>query len=92
MPYCSLTILGKYLKERGSNPEPLFLDSSGVPISIAQDQFYQKTLQFIQLPPSLYKSHSFHIGACTQTIMSGIPEEQVKSIGRWKPLCVSKIY
>ena len=31
-----------------------------------------------------YTLHSFRIGACTQAIISGVPESQIMQMGRWR--------
>lgn len=43
-----------------------------------------KAIEFVGLPASDFKSHSFRIGAATTAAMLGIPDDEIKVMGRWK--------
>jgi len=64
---------------------PLFTDSIFKPISMQHFRtVFNQLLPFCDLSPSRYKLHSFRIGACTQATILGIPENEIKLMGRWK--------
>jgi len=49
--------------------------------------FKQSSTNFlfsVTISPSRYKLHSFRICACTQVTILGIPENEIKLVGRWK--------
>lgn len=82
---CPVKTLNTYVQRRGLAKGPLFLrcDNSVLYQSVFSRRFRQ-FLSFLQLPASRYKPHSFRIGACTQAILSGRSEAEVKAMGRWK--------
>jgi hypothetical protein len=43
-----------------------------------------KSIKFIGIGTSTYKSHSFRIGKDTHLYLSGVPEGDIMSKGRWK--------
>ncbi|XP_062616410.1 uncharacterized protein LOC134278099 [Saccostrea cucullata] len=57
----------------------------GSPLTYYQfNQILKKALSFLKLDISTFKSHSFRIGAATSLYMQGTPEQEIKTMGRWK--------
>ncbi|XP_061196930.1 uncharacterized protein LOC133205188 isoform X2 [Saccostrea echinata] len=57
----------------------------GSPMTYYQfNQVLKKVLSFLKLDTSTFKSHSFRIGAATSLYMQGTPEQEIKTMGRWK--------
>ena len=83
--YCPCHYLLCYFQLRGAFPGPLFVDCTGRAITLSKFRsVLSQSLIALGLPVHLYKPHSFRIGACTQAIMSGVPPDQVQSMGRWR--------
>lgn len=89
-PVCAWCALVRYLQLRGitstsSSTEPLFLLSSGAPIS--KQYLVARTRSFIQavgLDPTPYTGHSFRVGAATQASINNMPEFHIQQLGHWK--------
>lgn len=82
---CPVKALKAYFLLRGNVSGPLFLTSVNSPLTLsAFRDVFKSLLRFAKLSPSRYKLHSFRIGACTQAILSGTPENEVMRMGRWK--------
>lgn len=82
---CPVQALKRYLACRGDNEGPLFISSTIVPITLAKFRgIFNNLLDFNNMSRSQYKLHSFRIGACTQAILSGVPEHTIMQLGRWK--------
>lgn len=83
--FCPVRILSRYISYRGHNPGPLFIFSNGIPVSTSNfSSTLAKVLQFLDLPTSVYKSHSFRIGAATHAAIRGFSDQQIRIMGRWK--------
>jgi len=82
---CPIFGILTYLARRGSQPGPLFLTGNGQGLT---RQSFCSALNSVlsQLPvnPSLYKSHSFRIGASTTAAKANIPDVCIKMLGRWQ--------
>lgn len=82
---CPVKSLYSYLAIRGSCSGPLFISSLNTPITTAKFKcVFEQLLDFCHLSRQYYHLHSFRIGACTQAILSGIPEQSIMQMGRWK--------
>ena len=81
---CPIFGILPYLARRGSQPGPLFLTENGQGLT-RQSFCSALNLVLSQLPvnTSLYKSHSFCIGAATTTAKVKIPDVYIKMLGRW---------
>ena len=65
--HCPVGCLRHYLAYRDTSPGPLFILPSGHPVSSALfTSTMNKCLHFIGINASLYKAHSFRIGAASQ--------------------------
>ena len=84
-PLCPVQALWQYLALRGPTPGPLFIQSSGTPLSrkFLVDQLHQALLM-AGIDASSYNSHSFHIGAATTAAKQGIEDSLIQTLGRWK--------
>ena len=70
---------------RGTTSGPLFCWPGGAPVkrSIFVEQL-NRALTFYNLDPTLYKAHSFRIGAATWAAAKGLSDPQIRQLGRWK--------
>ena len=83
--FCPVEFLAKYLAMRGSRPGPLFITVDGVPVSRSYfSNQLSSAIQFCGLPPSVYKGHSFRIGAASHAADKGLSDAQIRLLGRWK--------
>ena len=83
--FCPVQILLDYLSFRGSGPGALFVHSDGYPV--ARTWFCSQlssAIKFCGLNPSLYKGHSFRIGAASHAADRGMSDAQIRILGRWK--------
>lgn len=82
---CPIKSLHRYLTIRGARDGPLFISSLNTPITISKFKgVFDQLLDLCHLSRQYYHLHSFRIGACTQAILSGIPEQTIMQMGRWK--------
>lgn len=88
---CVHRALHEYLARRGGTPGPLFLGSSGKPITTDQfAAFLKLNLITAGYASADYKTHSFRIGACSHASTRGIPDEVIMKMGRWRSLAFLK--
>ena len=83
-PYCPLQAWKQYYSVRGPAPGFLFRRADGQPV--ARRDFTRQlslSLQACQFSTSLYKAHSFRIGAATYAAGRGFSDAQIRSMGRW---------
>ena len=82
--YCPVEALRNYLNKRGDTAGPLFTFNNLKPVT---RQFFntqlQTCLRLAGINDINFKSHSFRIGAATTAANNGIPEDQIKLMGRW---------
>jgi hypothetical protein len=67
---------------------PLFLFTNGM--ALTRKQFTQQTrlhLAGLGIDSSKYSGHSFRAGSATTAAMAGMPDWQIKTLGRWKSNC-----
>lgn len=81
---CPVLALQHYLALRGGHPGFLFLTQDCQPV---QREFFtaqlSASLKLCGLNCSLYKSHSFRIGAACWAMRHGFSDAQIRSLGRW---------
>ena len=83
--FCPVNIMLCYLQYRSTMPGPLFCTSKNSPITRSSfTKILNETLDRIGIANSAIKPHSFRIGAATTACASGIPDEQIQRLGRWK--------
>ena len=82
---CPVRAISLYLAIRGGTPGPLFMLEDG---RLLTRQIFSSAIDTILSEASLdkgsFNTHSFRIGAATSAIDAGIPEAQVKMLGRWR--------
>ena len=85
-PVCPVTLLNKYINLRPNTIGQLFFfNSCGQPIS--RNQFltvFQKSITFLLLDIPRYNTHSLRIGKCTDMVLLGFRDAQIKTAGHWK--------
>ena len=81
---CPVHQMRLYIQNRGISSGPLFRYFEGKPVS---RNFFntnlKSALKFCQLEVSLYKSHSFRIGAASYYAQLGFSDAQIRDMGRW---------
>ena len=85
---CPVKSLRQYLALRPSsrnNPnDPLFLDESGAPLTRGYFiKLFTRLLDLNGLDSTLYKGHSFRIGAATEAGKARIEDHLIQTLGRW---------
>ena len=82
---CPVAAVLTWLVHRGNSPGPLFRFRSGAhltrPTLVGE---LRKSLADIGLNPDHYSGHSFRKGAATTAAAQGIPDSQIKLLGRWR--------
>ena len=82
---CPLDALRKYISLRGNSHGPLFCFQNMHPVS--RNYFVNKlniALSYCGLSHNSYKSHSFRIGAASYYASTGLSDEQIRLLGRWR--------
>ena len=72
-----------YLSLRGQSPGPLFLLSSGQPLSRTLLTHWLKDIFAAAGIQGPFSSHSFRIGAATVAARMGVPDHLIQAVGRW---------
>ncbi len=81
--YCPVSAVRRYITIRGDAPGRLFVNRSGRTVSYTQfSKAVGSLVKFCQLDP-LLSLHSFRIGAATHAALLGVPESDIKRLGRW---------
>ncbi|XP_033760621.1 uncharacterized protein LOC117342549 [Pecten maximus] len=90
---CPVAAMKSYLKVRGCTQGPLFTLDGFTPIT---QTYYSSKLRdavsFIGLDSSMYKPHSFRIGAASTAFQCQIPEENIRLMGRWNSDAVKRYF
>ena len=82
---CPVHLLRRYLACRGTKKGPLFILQSGKPFLRRQfDAALKSVLKFSGYSTTLYKGHSFRIGAATEAAARGCSDAQIRNLGRWR--------
>ena len=90
--FCPLSVMGNYLRERGSAQGPLLVHKNGKPLTIYQFQgVLSKAVRFLKWDPKGFVPHSFRIGAATTAAINKMSEDEIMAKGRWKS-CAYKRY
>ena len=82
--YCPVRAWHDYNKLRRNAPGFMFLKASGKPLS--RQNFTEQLalcLKYSGLSRSLYKSHSFRVGAATFAASKGFGDAQIRALRRW---------
>ena len=82
---CPVAALLSWLVYRGGSPGPLFLFQSGASLTRARlVTELRKVLSDVGLEAENFSGHSFRKGAATTAAAHGVPDSQIKILGRWK--------
>ena len=82
---CPVQLISNFVSMRGPVRGPLFCWPDGTPIR--RTFFVERlnaALKFCNLDTSLYKAHSFRIGAASWASAKGFSDSQIRTLGRWK--------
>ena len=81
---CPVQTLCKFCTEFPHTDGPLFQFPNGTPVSYSYVAHQLKVVtSFLGLNSSLYKCHSFRIGAATEAAQLGYSESVIQTLGRW---------
>lgn len=83
LPLCALSAIMNYLPLRGQSPGPLFLLSSGQPLSRTLLTHWLKDIFAAAGIQGSFSSHSFRIGAATVAAQMGVPDHLIQAVGHW---------
>ena len=84
-PLCPVEALIQYLGVRSPTPGPLFVLSTGSPLSRSHLVANLHTaLRQAGLDESRYNGHSFRIGAATTAAQQGLEDSLIQTLGRWR--------
>lgn len=84
MPWCPVKVLTSYSCMRDHVRGPLFLDSSGKPISLlCFHSELAKVVQVANLGTWGIMPHSFWVGVAMSPVALGIVDETINRMGRW---------
>ena len=88
---CPLWALKKYLYYRKCRKGPPFQLSNGnYLIRQVLASIVKKGLVSYGFCPSVYSTHSYHIGAASTAAVAGIPDSLIKSLWRWRSNCYQR--
>ena len=82
---CPVTALVGYIAVRNPLPGPLFILTSGAPLTRPYlVSSLQAALRSAGLDDKQYNGHSFRIGAATTAAQQGIEDSLIQTLGRWR--------
>ena len=82
---CPVELLVTYLAMRGPRPGGLFITVDELPVLRSQfSNQLSSAIQFCCLSLSVYKGHSFRIGAASHAADKGLSDAQIRLLGRCK--------
>lgn len=88
---CPVSAVISYLKVREHVPGVFLLHANNKPVTRNQfNAVLAKVINFLQLPVSRFKSHSFRIGRATSLAMAGVPCKVIQQLGRWNSNAYTK--
>lgn len=83
--FCPVKILLQFLSARGDSQGALFIQDDGSPVSRSWfSAQLSSAIKLCGLNPSVYKGHSFRIGAASHAAERGMSDTQIRILGRWK--------
>ena len=82
---CPVSAIIRYLGIRRPQPGPLFISSTGVPLTRAYlVENLQAAMRQAGLEDTLYNGHSFRSGAATTAAQNGLEDSLIQTLGRWR--------
>ena len=82
-PLCTVQAMMSYLASRGDAPGPLFLFTTGQPLTHTSLTDWLRWILASAWIPGNFSSHSFRIGAATVAASNGVPGHLIQTMGRW---------
>lgn len=80
----AIQALNDYITYRGTHNGPIFLLLNQTPVQRAYfDRMLKSCLDVAGLDSSVYKGHSFRIGAASYWSQRGMSDSQIRACGRW---------
>lgn len=88
---CAYTAVLSYLHVRPQLPGPLFVRQDSTPL---KREFFTSQLKLslraAELPVDRYKAHSFRIGSASFHASTGMSDNEIMKLGRWKSSAVQR--
>lgn len=82
---CPVKIFIQFLIARGDSQGAIFIQDDGCPVSRSWfSNQLSSVIKLCGLNPSVYKGHSFCIGAASHAAEPGMSNAQIRILGRWK--------
>ena len=83
--FCPVKILLQFLSARGDSQGALFIQEDGSAVSRSWfGAQLSSPIKLCGLNPSVYKGHSFRIGAASHAAEPRMSDAQIRILGRWK--------
>ena len=84
-PFCPVQAVQEYIRRRGNASGPLFLSSSGQPITrTIASKHLKHLLTSAGYDSTRYDTHGLRIGRASQAAEDGWRDSQIQKLGRWK--------
>ena len=84
-PFCPVQAVQQYIRRRGNASGPLFLSSSGQPITrTIASKYLKHLLTSAGYDSTRYDTHGLRIGRASQAAEDGRTDSQIQKLGRWK--------
>lgn len=88
---CPVTALYQLCLKQFHATGPLFRLNNGCPVSTTTFRaVLRKCVQYMNLDPSLYTTHSFRIGGATLAHQQNMSDTELQRLGRWKSSAFKK--
>lgn len=85
---CPVRAITQFLACRPTGSDQLFCHSNCLPMTRYQfTAVLTKALNYVNIPPENFKSHSMRLGAATSCSLNSVPSEQIQAMGRWTSTC-----
>ena len=83
--FCPVKFLLHFLIARGDSQGGIFIQDDGSPVSISWfSTQLSSAIKLCGLNPSVYKGHSFRIGAASHGAEQGMSDPQIRTLGCWR--------
>ncbi len=82
---CPVKFLKVYLDIRPCDIGPAFIHFGGSPVTRYQfNMVLKRALVAAKIPANNYRSHSFRVGAASQSSKLGFSDDEIQKFGRWE--------
>lgn len=82
---CPVTAVQQFMRIRPPYSGPFFCHFSGQPVTRYQfSAVLKKALSSLGIGNLNIRSHSFRIGAATEAALAGLPDKEIRILGRWQ--------